>query len=275
MVGMKKISTFNLGMDFTNKILFLDIDGVLTSGRTGYQNWDIYSTTFLKWLCEKTNTKIVVSSTWRCNRDRKFFTDIFGDDIIHNDWKTPWDLLDFTINCRGDEIKKWLDKHPEITEYVILDDDNDFLEEHQEHLVLTNSQEGMSYKDTSILGTKLGLTKEHVCNMNLLKLIQHPNMFSEKSVEELTFSTSMNVSTDLFRNGTSEAIETHKQEIRMVLVRQLAKVVPSTIYDKFLTFTEYDYRKIRVDALSSNTDIDKHRKFSNYEQLEFTVTLKL
>lgn len=35
-----------------------------------------------------------------------------------------------TTLCRGKEIDEWLSKHPEVTKYVILDDDTD-MEEHQ------------------------------------------------------------------------------------------------------------------------------------------------
>lgn len=34
------------------KIIFLDIDGVVTSVRTGWYNFDIYTVNFLRWLCE-------------------------------------------------------------------------------------------------------------------------------------------------------------------------------------------------------------------------------
>ena len=45
---------------------------------------------------------------------------------------------------RGTEIKRWLDDHPEVTHYVILDDDNDMLEEQFEHFVQTSWTEGLN-----------------------------------------------------------------------------------------------------------------------------------
>jgi len=158
-----------------NKIIFLDIDGVLTSARTGWMNWDIYATTFLKWVCEVTETKIVISSTWRCNRDRKFFTDIFGDKIIHENWRTPWDLSDRDMNCRGDEIKRWLDSH-QVEKYLIIDDDSDMLEEQLPHLLLTNTYNGLMWNDMEKIRECLN-TGANCLNMNLTTIVQHPNCF--------------------------------------------------------------------------------------------------
>lgn len=157
------------------KIIFLDIDGVITSARTGWVNWDPFATTFVKWCCEKSDTKIVISSTWRCNRDRKFFTDIFGENAIHEDWRTPWDLSDMTMNCRGDEIQKWLTNHPEIEDYVIIDDEDDMLERQVSHLMLTNSYNGMMFDDYEKLRKMLNF--KHPCNLNIHTIIMHPNMF--------------------------------------------------------------------------------------------------
>ena len=40
------------------KIIFLDIDGVLTSARTGWSNMDPFAVTFLKLICEQCDIKI-------------------------------------------------------------------------------------------------------------------------------------------------------------------------------------------------------------------------
>lgn len=160
-------------------IIFLDIDGVLTSARTGWMNWDIYATTFLKWACKQSGAKIVISSTWRCNRDREFFVDIFGEEIIHADWRTPWDLSNFLINCRGDEIDAWLTSNPEVGEYIIIDDDNDMLPEQLPSLILTESMNGITWNDMQKISKSLGMTEDNPCNMNSLELVTHPNMFFE------------------------------------------------------------------------------------------------
>lgn len=129
------------------KIIFLDIDGVMTSARTGWRNMDQCAVAFLKHICKEGNAKMVISSTWRYNRTREFFTDIFGNDCIHEDWRTSTDLLTNGSDCRGDEIKLWLATHPEIMDYLILDDDSDMLPEQMDHLILTDSYNGLLFKD--------------------------------------------------------------------------------------------------------------------------------
>lgn len=157
-------------------ILFLDVDGVLTSARTGWMNWDIYAVNYLRYICRNANIKIVISSTWRHNRNRQFFVDIFGEELIHEDWRTICDLNDFTLNCRGDEIQNWLDNHPETTKYMILDDDSDMLEHQKQFLFLTDSYNGIIYKDKEKIGNFWGIP---ITNMNLVELHQHPNMFQK------------------------------------------------------------------------------------------------
>ena len=43
---------------------------------------------------------------------------------------------------RGIEIKKWLSDNPEVTDFVILDDDSDMEEYNETNLVQTNFYEG-------------------------------------------------------------------------------------------------------------------------------------
>ena len=59
----------------------------------------------------------------------------------------PHSLLDMTpknrgLTSRGTEIKQWLEDHPEITEYIILDDGTDFLE--GQPLFKTNWETGLT-----------------------------------------------------------------------------------------------------------------------------------
>jgi len=130
-----------------SKIIFLDIDGVVTSVRTGWYNFDIYTVNFLRWLCKESGAKIVISSTWRYNHGHDFWKPIF-EDYLHDDFKTPDKLKDnFQIrgkDCnRGDEIQAWLDKHKDVEKYLILDDDSDMLEHQLPYLIQTDSMDGM------------------------------------------------------------------------------------------------------------------------------------
>lgn len=45
---------------------------------------------------------------------------------------------------RGDEVKMWLNDHPEVTNYVIIDDRTDFLEEQLDHFVQVDPYYGLT-----------------------------------------------------------------------------------------------------------------------------------
>jgi hypothetical protein len=129
------------------KIIFLDIDGVLNVIPERFDNFGgCFHENFvenLRNIIEKTDAKIVVSSSWRLS----------GLKIMQEMWKDrklPGDVIDVTPDlyygedamgnrigrdmCRGDEIQHWLDRH-DIESYVILDDDTDFLESQNKNFV--------------------------------------------------------------------------------------------------------------------------------------------
>lgn len=88
---------------------------------------------FSEW-CNETDTKICVSSTWKHHFGTK------GYISTPDKWEDAFQLLGFNPGTyvgitgdrrtlRGEEIQDWLDKHPEVEDYVILDDDSDMLPE--------------------------------------------------------------------------------------------------------------------------------------------------
>jgi len=140
------------------KVLFLDIDGVInTMAECGYRRcfgegvaklterrmlsskvypFDPTSMYYLHNIIKETGCKIVVSSTWRTDLEemKSWFADgIIKDAIIDRtpySKELPQEYID-TIRSyrgsiqRGDEIKHYLNTHPEINKYAILDDDSD------------------------------------------------------------------------------------------------------------------------------------------------------
>lgn len=131
------------------RVIFLDIDGVLSTIRyiehqvkntntNGYKaqfNFDPLCMQNLKQIIDKTDAKIVISSTWRLGGIRN---NIHLDKILNN--LNEYGLKDKVIGytpdlsdkygfcgCRGYEIQKWLDdnKDMNIKSFVILDDDTD------------------------------------------------------------------------------------------------------------------------------------------------------
>jgi len=118
------------------KVIFLDIDGVLNSVNSmvafrsaSAQNLDSVSVKLLQRLCEVTDAKIVISSTWRMGRDEKYFIDLFK----WYGWKNAPVIGRTPVEydkCRGEEIQMWLvDVKTKVEKYLIIDDDSDMLEE--------------------------------------------------------------------------------------------------------------------------------------------------
>lgn len=153
-----------------NKVIFLDIDGVITSARTGWHNLDIYAVNFLRWFCKESGAKIVISSTWRYNHDAEFWRSIFGD-YMHDSFRTTRAHLEI----RGLEIEDWLRSHPEVTEYLILDDDSDMLDDQKDRLILTDAMNGLLFE-----GMCKMLELFDVQSLPRQKdIYQHDNMFED------------------------------------------------------------------------------------------------
>lgn len=154
------------------KVLFLDIDGVMNSVQLAVMHhrrnkdvpslggWDPYnefcpiSINNLVELLEKVpDLKIVVSSTWRmgCDTVQKL-QDIFNPiPELHGQKIIQERIIDrtpvFRSGPRGNEIKHWLDNHPEVEKYAILDDDSDMLEEQRPNFFNTNGLHGFMWED--------------------------------------------------------------------------------------------------------------------------------
>lgn len=113
------------------KIIFLDIDGVLNSKDwfeknkdiKGYREINPKKVEFLKEIVDKTNAKIVLSSTWRNIPEHPLF--LFLVDVLRD---KGLEIKSFTPKLeqnRPKEIKTWLEEHKEeeIESFISLDDD--------------------------------------------------------------------------------------------------------------------------------------------------------
>lgn len=129
------------------KILFLDIDGVLNSDswytrrredglrmedmgdRYPFYEFDPESVARLNKIIDATDCNIVVSSTWRHNKQ---LNDILKEVGVK---KTPIDITPYsTSGIRGMEIQAWINEHAEDPfYYVILDDNSDMLKTQKPH----------------------------------------------------------------------------------------------------------------------------------------------
>lgn len=150
-----------------NKVIFLDIDGVLNSGDNqcsyGFlkedSGRDIYGDLFddrcvryLRAIIEKTGAYLVISSSWRHSGMVKICQ-------MWEDRKLPGKVIDMTpfgrynpdtehteYVDRGDEIQQWIDSaKPE--KYVIIDDDSDMLDSQLPYFVHTDGMLGITLDD--------------------------------------------------------------------------------------------------------------------------------
>lgn len=174
------------------KVIFLDIDGVITSPRVGWHRFDIYAVQFLNWLCKNTEAKIVISSTWRYNHPKEEFEGFFPNNL-HQDWRTDTRLLTNGTSCRGDEIKMWLDCHPEVENYIILDDDKDMLPEQMQNCVFTKHQNGLLWEHFLQIQKMFNLDKPYNADLTDLPSVdlvhdQINNLRNRKNTNKINFT---------------------------------------------------------------------------------------
>ena len=141
------------------KVIFLDFDGVITIPPKWYLQADLIKN--VKKIVDETGAKIVVSSSWRMDTVKETINDMIGKTkrcprnkmlywLIDNIYDvTSW-FSDKKYNGtgRGGEIQTWLDKHPEVNNYVIIDDDDDMLDKQLYHFVQTNYEDGLTEVET-------------------------------------------------------------------------------------------------------------------------------
>ena len=156
-----------------NKVIFLDIDGVLNTNwwytqmdrntpkdKYGYA-FDPKAVANLKRIVEETGADIVISSSWKC-------LGLTQMEEMWNDRNLPGKIIGITPNSvsdelllhadidsmelfhiRGEEIKEWLTKHGKrVSNYAIIDDMDNMLPEQQSHFVQTNPEVGITKEDS-------------------------------------------------------------------------------------------------------------------------------
>lgn len=133
------------------KVIFLDFDGVITTYGSGWRISD-EKMLLVKGICDRTDAKIVISSSWRWTDVPTTLKSIFGEDYDDSHYL----LNSRTVvgitgrrkdDFRGKEIQDYLDSHKDIENYVILDDDNDILKRQRPHFVKTSSYFGIFRED--------------------------------------------------------------------------------------------------------------------------------
>lgn len=151
------------------KVIFLDFDGVLNSqgsfvyegrrrtqwkeqgvkGRVPETLCNVCTSNFQAVLDQYKDVKIVISSTWRVLFELDWLKQKL--ESYHIDSSRVIDKTPRTMSGdRGHEIQMWLDKHPEVTHYIVIDDnDGDISAVHgKDRFVHTSWDGGMTWAHT-------------------------------------------------------------------------------------------------------------------------------
>ena len=145
--------------------LFLDIDGVLNTGQ--YSNYlvdnglcetdtdgylfDPEAVKNLEYIIEETDAKIIITSTWRLDGNMQalwYNRNLVGEVI----GVTPTiqkekgiGIIKIWYGHKGMEVEEWLSANATAPyKYAILDDEDDYLENQSDHLILTDPMTGIT-----------------------------------------------------------------------------------------------------------------------------------
>jgi len=153
------------------KVIFLDIDSVLTTHNTKWADFHPECVKALKKILDNTDAVLVLSSAWRhgfldrtTEPDRHHLVSSSEAIAELKKWFVRWGLpperlvdrtpdfitrdpkSKFESGHRGMEIQLWLDKHPETECFVILDDDFDMEPNCHRH-VATHEPQGLTLEN--------------------------------------------------------------------------------------------------------------------------------
>jgi hypothetical protein len=149
------------------KVIFLDFDGVLNSeasfryelrrknNRVPDSLSDVCCSNLQYILDQDADVKLVISSTWRKMHTMEELRNFLSGRFIN-----PSKIIGKTPSVfsghRGHEIKLWLEENPNVTKYVVIDDDDDagtalYQEEgkpndERGHFFQTSPEDGLLFK---------------------------------------------------------------------------------------------------------------------------------
>lgn len=161
-------------------LVFLDIDGVLTSERTNFANndmnykimskFDPVAIEYLNKVSEKCNVEFVLVSTWKTDMDvdnefhKHWVLSCFKNSGFRGKFADVWRVEDINLEghmlyYRAVQIKKYLeDHHKDNIDYLILDDE-DFRYYQilgKKRHIKTSSKDGMLYSHMQNINSIIG-----------------------------------------------------------------------------------------------------------------------
>lgn len=131
------------------KIIFLDIDGVLNNSscwgnRPDTNKFDQNCIYAFNKIIDKTNAKIVISSTWRLLYDFDELVYLLKSVGVKGDIIGQTLLIKLSTAMRGDEIWAWLFDNKRLKDSFIILDDNTDMRSVMAHLVQCNPCIGLT-----------------------------------------------------------------------------------------------------------------------------------
>lgn len=151
------------------KILFLDFDGVLNSStfrrdyRRGLADASLKAelspvmVAHVNRICDATGALVVLSTAWRTYAHLRprlieflesagFTGTVIGmtPDFVTNHPRDPYTIGPHKRTTRGMEIRAWLDEHPEVDRYVVLEDSEDMTPLPMRRIVWTSDSRGLT-----------------------------------------------------------------------------------------------------------------------------------
>ena len=135
------------------KALFLDFDGVITTEKSNFV-FDPLLLARLGCILVVTGAKIVISSSRRGVGLKDTLESIVDPENTHVR-NVPFPFVNEVIGItphivswfRGQQVDAYLKEHPEISDYAILDDKDDFYPEQKKHLILVDGDSGLTDVD--------------------------------------------------------------------------------------------------------------------------------
>ena len=133
-------------------IIFCDIDGVFNSERTilvseerGFFHFDPVAVKLVSLLCDNTDSKLVISSTWRLNYKEYALThllEVAGFQKKHFYYDAFYTPRNHSCVTRGEDVQGWIDINGVPKKYICIDDRADFFD--YQNLVQTDPKLGFS-----------------------------------------------------------------------------------------------------------------------------------
>ena len=116
-----------------SKVIFLDVDGVLNDVQTderspdGFIGIDPLMVGHLKFVVDQTGANVVLTSTWKSEWDRDSSKRSDDGNYLHDTLLAQGvEIIDKTedqVADRGHGIIRYLEAHPEIEKWIVLDDE--------------------------------------------------------------------------------------------------------------------------------------------------------